>query len=153
MPRKARSWNNCKCWDTWNKDLPIATINGARIHFLQLCEGDARGREDVVMLHGLATNIAFWYFKYACELAKEYRVTVFDMRGHGRSEMTPTGYSPANLAKDLSGLMEHLGIPRAHLLGHSFGGVVGMNYAIQHPDRVQSLALADTHIAAVRHSQ
>jgi pimeloyl-ACP methyl ester carboxylesterase len=133
--------------------LPIATINGARIHFLQLCEGDARDREDVVMLHGLATNIAFWYFKYACELAKEYRVTVFDMRGHGRSEMTPAGYSPANLAKDVCGLMEHLGIRRAHLLGHSFGGVVAMKYAIEHADRVRSLALADTHIAAARHSQ
>lgn len=133
--------------------MPIATINGAGIHFLQLCEGDARDREDVVMLHGLATNIAFWYFKYACELAKDYRVTVFDMRGHGRSEMTQTGYAPENLAKDLSLLMEQLDIRQAHLLGHSFGGVVAMKFAIEHRHRVRSLALADTHIAAARHSQ
>ncbi|HEY5102438.1 MAG TPA: alpha/beta fold hydrolase [Steroidobacteraceae bacterium] len=133
--------------------MPTVTINGARINYVQLCEGDATGREDLVMVHGLATNMAFWYFKYACEFAKQFRVTLFDLRGHGRSEMTPTGYAPANLARDMAGLLDHLRIDKAHFIAHSFGGVVTMSFALKHMHRVKSMVLADTHIAAVRHVQ
>ena len=130
--------------------MPTAIVNGGRVHFVQACEGDAHGREDLILVHGLAANIAFWYFKYACEFAKDYRVTVFDLRGHGRSEMTPSGYSPANLAQDMAGLMDRLNIQKAHVVAHSFGGVVAMNFALRHNERVHSLVLADTHIAAAR---
>jgi len=131
--------------------LPTAVVNGSRINFVQLYEGDDPEREDLVMVHGLAANMAFWYFKYACEFAKHYRVTVFDLRGHGRSEMTAHGYSPANLASDLAGLLDHLGIERAHFVAHSFGGLIAMNFALRQRERVRSLVLADTHIAAARH--
>lgn len=131
--------------------MPTALINGSLINFVQLSEGPDEDREDLIMVHGLAANIAFWYFKYACELAKEYRVTVFDLRGHGRSEMTPSGYAPESLANDMLGLMDRLKIDKAHILAHSFGGVVAMNLAVRRPDRVLSLALADTHITAARH--
>jgi len=129
--------------------LPTASVNGARLNFVQLHEGDGAS-EHLVMLHGLAANLAFWYLRYAFEFAKQFRVTVFDLRGHGRSEMPPAGYSPASLAADLSGLMDQLGIAKAHLLAHSFGGVVAMRFALEHPERVGSLVLADTNIAAVR---
>jgi pimeloyl-ACP methyl ester carboxylesterase len=130
--------------------LPTAIVNGGRINFVQLCEGTGE-RMDLVMVHGLAANMAFWYFKYACELAKSFRVTVFDLRGHGRSEMTRSGYSPESLAHDMTVLLDQLGIGKAHLLAHSFGGVVAMRFALKHPERVRSLVLADTHIAAARH--
>jgi pimeloyl-ACP methyl ester carboxylesterase len=65
--------------------------------------------------------------------------------------MTPSGYSPASLADDLRGLLDHLGIRSAHLAAHSFGGVIAMQFALKQPHRVRSLVLADTHIAAVRH--
>jgi pimeloyl-ACP methyl ester carboxylesterase len=133
--------------------VPTVTVNGARINFVQLCDGDASGREDLVMVHGLATNMAFWYFKYACEFAKQFRVTLFDLRGHGRSQMTPSGYSPANLARDMAGLLDHLKINTAHFIAHSFGGVITMNFALQQMQRLRSMVLADTHIAAVRHVQ
>ena len=131
--------------------MPNAIVNGGRINFVQLSEGNDCDREDLVMVHGLAANMAFWYFKYACEFAKEFRVTVFDMRGHGRSEMTASGYTPANLAQDMAGLMDQLNIQKAHIVAHSFGGVVAMNFALANPDRVRSLVLADTHISAARH--
>jgi pimeloyl-ACP methyl ester carboxylesterase len=129
--------------------LPTASVNGARLNFVQLHEGKGEA-EHLVMLHGLAANIAFWYFKYACELAKDFRVTVFDLRGHGRSEMTQTGYSPQALASDLEALLDQLAIDKTHLLAHSFGGVVAMRFALKNPHRVRSLVLADTHIATVR---
>jgi pimeloyl-ACP methyl ester carboxylesterase len=104
-------------------------------------------------VHGLATNMAFWYFKYGVPLSRKFRVTLYDLRGHGRSEMPEQGYSPHTLAQDLSGLMDHLGIEKAHLLAHSFGGVVSLNFACDHPDRVHSLVLADSHISAGRQIQ
>lgn len=131
--------------------MPTTVVNGVRLNYVQLDDGEASARENLVMVHGLATNMAFWYFHYAPVFSKQFRVTLFDLRGHGRSEMTPSGYAPANLAQDLTGLLDHLGIDNAHFLAHSFGGVVTMNFACRHPDRVRSLVLADSHISAVRH--
>jgi len=131
--------------------LPIATVNGVRLHYVQLDESGGAAHEDLVMVHGLATNMAFWYLPYAPVFAKRFRVTLFDLRGLGRSEMTPDGYAPQNLAADMRALMDHLGIARAHVVAHSFGGVVALNLACADASRVQSLVLADTHISAVRH--
>jgi pimeloyl-ACP methyl ester carboxylesterase len=130
--------------------LPNAIVNGARINYLQVCEKQGGDCDNLVMVHGLAANMAFWYLKYACEFAKDFRVTVFDVRGHGRSEMTPSGYAPANLAQDMAELLDKLNIDKAHFVAHSFGGVITMNFALQQMERVQSLVLADTHITAAR---
>jgi pimeloyl-ACP methyl ester carboxylesterase len=131
--------------------VPTAIVNGVKLNYVQLDDGEGSAREDLVMVHGLATNLAFWYFRYAPEFAKHYRVTLFDMRGHGRSEMPDSGYAPPDLARDMTELLDHLQIDRAHFLTHSFGGVVTMNFACTHPERVRSLVLADSHISAVRH--
>ena len=131
--------------------MPSALINGVRLNHVQMAPPDAGGpHEDLVMVHGLATNMAFWYFHYAAVFAMRYRVTVFDLRGHGRSEMPPGGYLPQNMARDLEGLLDHLGISRAHFLVHSFGGVIALNLASVAPERVASLVLADTNISAAR---
>lgn len=136
--------------------MPFATFNGARHHYLQLpCELNGEGApdkvEDLVMVHGLATSMAFWYIPYAARFAKRFRVTLYDLRGMGGSEVTPTGYRPQQLAADLKGLMDHLSIPTAHVVAHSYGGVVALNLACQDASRVRSLVLADTHISAARH--
>lgn len=129
--------------------MPTVCVNGVRLNYVQL--GDGTAREDLVMVHGLATNLAFWYMPYAVEFSQRFRVTVFDLRGHGRSAMPPAGYTPSVLGRDLAGLMDGLGINRAHLVAHSFGGVVAMNFACEQPDRVCSLILADSHVSAMRH--
>ena len=133
--------------------MPMAMVNGTRINYLRLAEGETDDREELVMVHGLATSLAFWYLNFACELAKDFRVTLFDLRGHGRSQMSASGYSPANLARDMAGVLDHLGVADAHVMAHSFGGVVAMSFALLETHRVRSLVLADTHIAAARHSQ
>lgn len=130
--------------------MSVAEVNGVRLNYLQTDEPGGAPRPDLVMVHGLATNMAFWYLPYAPIFAKRFRVTLFDLRGLGRSEMTPDGYTPQNLAKDLSCLLDHLGIVRTHIVAHSFGGVVALNLACTAPRRVQSLVLADTHLSAVR---
>lgn len=131
--------------------MPFATVNGNRIHYLRTDMGAEDDREELVMVHGLATSLAFWYLQYVPAFQDRFRITLYDLRGHGRSDMTPDGYTPASLADDLAGLLDHLGITSAHFLAHSFGGVITMNLASRQPERVRSLVLADTHISAVRH--
>jgi pimeloyl-ACP methyl ester carboxylesterase len=135
--------------------LPTVSVNGVRLNYLQVDDGEAGDGqpppEDLVMVHGLATSLAFWYLPYAAEFARQFRVTLFDLRGHGRSEMPVAGYTPPQLGRDLAGLLDALGLQRVHLMAHSFGGVVALNLACAQPDRVASLVLADTHIAAARH--
>jgi pimeloyl-ACP methyl ester carboxylesterase len=130
--------------------VPTAHVNGVRLNYVQMSPPEEGAAEDLVMVHGLATNMAFWYFQYAALLAKRYRVTLFDMRGHGRSEMPAGGYTPVNLARDMQGLLDHLGIERAHFVAHSFGGVATLNMACFAAERIASLVLCDTHISAAR---
>ena len=131
--------------------MPIASVNGVRLNFVQMDDEDRGARDHLVMVHGLATNLAFWYFKYAPAFVKRFRVTLLDLRGHGRSDTPHRGYAPSNLARDLAELLDRLQIEKAHFLTHSFGGIVAMNLAREAPHRVKSLVLADTHISAVRH--
>jgi pimeloyl-ACP methyl ester carboxylesterase len=131
--------------------VPSALVNGVRLNYVQMAAADVGApHEDLVMVHGLATNLAFWYLHYAAVFARRYRVTVYDLRGHGRSEMPAGGYTPANLARDLECLLDHLAITRAHFLVHSFGGVIALKLACVAPHRIASLVLADTHISAAR---
>ena len=129
--------------------MAVAVVNGVRLNYLQLSPESGAG-EDLVMVHGLATNLAFWYAPYATEFSKRYRVTIYDQRGHGRSEAPAAGYRPDELRRDLRGLLDHLQIRRAHFLAHSFGGVIALKLACADPERVASLVIADTHIAAAR---
>jgi pimeloyl-ACP methyl ester carboxylesterase len=129
--------------------VAIASVNGIRTNYLQLAP-DAGAQEDLVLVHGLATSLAFWYAPYATELSKRFRVTLYDLRGHGRSEAPAAGYSPDDLGRDLLALLDHLQIRRAHFLAHSFGGIVALKLASVDPERVASLVIADTHIAAAR---
>jgi pimeloyl-ACP methyl ester carboxylesterase len=131
--------------------MPSVEINGARLNYVQMGGSHGKECEDLVMIHGLATNMAFWYFQYAPAFSSRYRVTLYDLRGHGSSSVTEDGYSPANLAVDLKLLLDHLGIERAHFVTHSFGGVIALNFACSNPERVSSLVLADTHIGVIRH--
>ena len=84
-------------------------------------------------------------------LSKRYRVTAFDLRGHGYSDVPPTGYTSADMASDVLGLMDKADISSARIVGHSFGAVVAFHTAVIAPDRVHSLVLSDPYFPALRH--
>lgn len=126
--------------------MPILNVNGTKINCTQLAYKGEGKPEDLVMVHGLASNMAFWLGDYAKQFTNKFRVTLFDLRGHGRSGLTNDGYTPENLAFDLKELLETLGIEKAHIVSHSFGGVVAMNYVFNNPERVSSLVLMDTQV-------
>jgi pimeloyl-ACP methyl ester carboxylesterase len=73
-------------------------------------------------------------------------VTAYDLRGHGYSSMPSQGYTHSDMADDLLKLADHLELGRFHLIGHSFGGLVSLSFAIRHPDRLLSLTLADAPV-------
>jgi alpha-beta hydrolase superfamily lysophospholipase len=72
--------------------MPVAKTNRLSISYQQSGSGP-----DVVMVHGLAANLAFWYLKIVPHFTPSYHTTVYDLRGHGRSEMPPTGYTTRDL--------------------------------------------------------
>jgi pimeloyl-ACP methyl ester carboxylesterase len=128
--------------------MGILTLNGVSINYRTVGEG-----EDVVAIHGIAANHAFWRIDVLLPLARDHRVTVYDLRGHGRSGMPSRGYTSADMAKDLHHLLTHLKISKAHLVGHSVGGVVALHYAVLHPERVASLIVADSRVRALQPTQ
>jgi len=124
--------------------MPKVQVNGINIHYWRVGEGP-----DVVMLHGLTGNLAVWHLKTVPALRRSYRVTTYDLRGHGHSDLTPTGYTTEDMAGDLVGLLDALEIEQAHLVGHSYGADIALHCALLHPDRVGKLVLIEASIPAL----
>jgi 2-hydroxy-6-oxonona-2,4-dienedioate hydrolase/2-succinyl-6-hydroxy-2,4-cyclohexadiene-1-carboxylate synthase len=131
--------------DAEESTVPKASVNGIKLHYQQFGQGP-----DIVMLHGITGNLAIWHLNIVPALMEEARVTTYDLRGHGYSDMPPSGYTTADLATDLCHLLDTLGIERAHIVGHSFGADVALHFAILHPERVDRLVLAEPAIAALQ---
>ncbi|MFT3930910.1 MAG: alpha/beta hydrolase [Spongiibacteraceae bacterium] len=123
--------------------------NGVRLHCVTLGNGPA-----IVLCHGLVFgSMASWYFSIAAKLAQRYRVILFDKRGHGKSDMTSAGYDIDTLASDLAAVIEHT-VPRGEdvtLIGHSYGALVALRYALNRKRRVRDLILVDAPLPASRY--
>jgi pimeloyl-ACP methyl ester carboxylesterase len=131
--------------------MPFVQQPGVLLHYVLLEQPRTLpNATDVVLLHGLAANLAFWYWKLAPALASAHRVLLVDLRGHGRSSMPRTGYTPAVLAADLKAQLDSLGMPAVHLIGHSFGGRVALQFACMYPHRVRSITLADVYLQSLQ---
>lgn len=102
--------------------------------------------EPFVLLHG---GPGMWHedlFPFFDDLATDHQVVFYDQRGNGRSlmdEITADNFTMAWLVSDLDELRKAWGFDRINVIGHSWGGLVAMHYAIQHPGRVRRLVLVD----------
>jgi pimeloyl-ACP methyl ester carboxylesterase len=114
-------------------------LDDVTLHYQQLGQG-----EDLILVHGLGANLAFWYLGIASELAKHYKVLIYDLRGHGDSSMPLSGFTLDRMAQDLQALLDHLDISRPHIIGHSFGAGVALHYTLSNPHKVTTLTIADT---------
>jgi pimeloyl-ACP methyl ester carboxylesterase len=129
--------------------MPMIDINGTRLRVEVLPYRRAAARGDatpIVCVHGLAASAAFWYAAGAQVMAGLGPCTLYDLRGHGKSDMPEAGYSVTQMADDLLAIMGRQGIAKAHLVAHSFGGMIALLAALRAPDRVASLVLADVRV-------
>ncbi|HEX2806005.1 MAG TPA: alpha/beta fold hydrolase [Kineosporiaceae bacterium] len=110
-------------------------VAGVRTRVLQAGSGP-----ELVLLHGTGGHLEA-YARDIAGLAHDFRVTAYDMVGHGWSDLPDTPYTTDVLSDHLLGLMDALGIARAHLSGESLGGWVTAWTAAHHPDRVDRLVL------------
>jgi len=124
--------------------MPKVSVNGINFHYWQVGKGP-----DMVMLHGLTGNLAVWHLKMVPMLREEYRITTYDLRGHGRSDMPSTGYTTGDMAEDLRGIMDALEIERAYLVGHSMGADISLHFALRYPHRVEKMVLIEAGIPAL----
>src|SRR5262249_16239824 len=124
---------------------PDVMVRGVRLHVQRL--GTPSARPPVVFLHGLVMdNLSSWYFTVALPAARHGEVILYDLRGHGKSERPTTGYRLEDHIADLAELLDVLAVPEATLVGNSFGGLLALAFAAQHPDRVAGIVLCDGHL-------
>ncbi|MFN4258614.1 MAG: alpha/beta fold hydrolase [Gemmataceae bacterium] len=127
--------------------MPRVSVDGMKFYYQQAGQGP-----DVVLIHGVTGNMAIWPLINLIDvLATEFRVTAYDMRGHGYSDTPLTDYTSADMAHDLKKLQDALGLGPMYLLGHSFGGVVATHMAVLYPDAVAGMILSDPSFPALRH--
>ncbi len=117
-----------------------ASSNGIELEYL--VDGPATAPA-VLLSHSLATTMSMWKDQVPV-LARDFRVIRYDMRGHGRSGVSPAPYDFALLAADAVGLLDHLGIDRVAFVGLSIGGIIGQHLAIHHGDRLLCAVLCST---------
>ncbi len=106
--------------------------------------GDDR-RPAVVLINPLGTTLEFWN-PMMDELSSRFWVIRFDLRGHGGSVGEVAPYTIEDIANDVLVVMDALEIPRTHIIGSSFGGLVAATLAASHPERVDRLILAATSL-------
>ncbi len=124
--------------------MALAEINGYRMHYEVFGEDDA---PVLALIHGGlggGDGSRDTINQQAAALSAEYRLVFYDRRACGQSDAPPDGYDMANCARDLKGLLEQLGIARAHILGSSAGGPIAMQFALDYPDMTDTLILINT---------
>lgn len=95
----------------------------------------------VILLHGIGASVEDWLLNVHV-LAERHRVYALDMVGFGRSDKPSAPYTVSYMAQFVKDFMDCLGIDRAHLVGHSMGGGVALQFVIRFPEKVQKLVLA-----------
>jgi pimeloyl-ACP methyl ester carboxylesterase len=113
----------------------LAPVNGVKIWYASF--GPNRG-EPVILLHGGLANADYWGLQVR-ELQKRYRVIVMDSRGHGRSTRNEQPYGYDLMASDVLGFLDFLKVPKAALVGWSDGAILGLDIALNHPERLSKL--------------
>lgn len=115
------------------------TANGVELHYIEKGRG-----EPLVLLHGGVGDYRSWDLQID-EFSKNYRVISYSRRYHFPNKNTPHSKYKAAIteAEDLAALLRALKIERVHLVGHSYGGLIALIFAVKHPEAVRSLVLSE----------
>lgn len=116
-------------------------VNGAQIYYKIMGSGDP-----VVVIHGGPGLDHSYLLPQMRELAKDHKLIFYDQRACGRSsiKVPPATISIGGFVEDLHGLRQALELEKVHLLAHSWGGLLAMNYAIKYPQHLKSMILVSS---------
>jgi pimeloyl-ACP methyl ester carboxylesterase len=115
-------------------DSGYADVNGLELYWERYGDGPP-----LVLLHGGMLTIDLNFATLIPTLAATHTVIGVEQQGHGRTANTDREITYPHLASDVVGLLDHLGIEQATVLGHSMGGAVALELAVSHPDRVNAI--------------
>jgi 3-oxoadipate enol-lactonase len=117
--------------------MPAVSVNRVRLFYEETGAADA---PPLVLIMGWGGDHTAWAFQVPA-LAVDHRVIALDNRGVGQSDVPEGPYTIAGMAADVVGLMDALGVARAHICGASMGGMIAQELALRHPERVRTLQL------------
>jgi pimeloyl-ACP methyl ester carboxylesterase len=113
-----------------------ADVNGLEMYYEVYGNG-----KPIILLHGSFMNIPLNWSHIIPVLAKDRKVIVTEMQGHGRTRDISREFSYEGMADDVSGLLKHLKIDSADILGYSMGGGIAFQVAVRHPEQVRRLVV------------
>lgn len=117
-------------------DSGYASVDGNKIYYEVYGEG-----RPVVLLHGAFMTIDMNWGALIPELSKNRKVIAVELQGHGHTPFSDRKLSHTALARDVEGIMNHLKVESADVVGYSFGGAIAYQFAIQSPKRLKNLVI------------
>lgn len=120
--------------------MAFVRTNGIVLHYRL---HGPEGAPAVAFVNSLGTDARIWD-EVIATLGTRYRILSYDKRGHGLSESPAGDYTLADHVGDLAGLLDHVGMSTAAVVGVSVGGLIAQGFALRHPERVTALVLCDT---------
>jgi len=130
-----------------NLEPHFADVNGLRMHYVSAGEGPT-----VILMHGFPDTHEIWRHQIPALAQAGYRVIAPDMRGYGKTDAPASteAYAMRFLCGDIVGLMDVLGVEKATIIGHDWGGVVGWHLCMHAPQRfARFVAMSTGHPAAI----
>ncbi|MCY1529253.1 3-oxoadipate enol-lactonase 2 [compost metagenome] len=132
--------------NTWTEEITMSELcyftasDGARLAY---CLDGAAGKPVLVLSNSIGTTLGMWDAEVPA-LAERFRVLRYDTRGHGASSVPAGPYALERLGRDVTELLDLLGLQRVHFLGLSLGGIIGQWLGIHAPERIDRLILSNT---------
>jgi pimeloyl-ACP methyl ester carboxylesterase len=123
------------------RETGYVDVNGVHMYVEQYGQGSP-----LVLLHGGMLTIELNFASLIPPLATRHRVIGVELQGHGRTANIDRAITPAALASDVAGMLDHLGIARSHVLGHSMGAAVALELAVSYPNRVDRVVVASASV-------
>jgi pimeloyl-ACP methyl ester carboxylesterase len=120
----------------------VIADDGVRVHY-RAAGRTQRNDPALIFVHGWCSNLEHWT-PVADEFARTHRVVSLDLRGHGRSEAPPRGYTMARFAKDVAAVAQAANATSAVVIGHSMGGIIALQAARRHRALVRAIVMVDS---------
>ena len=114
------------------------TAHGTKLHYYRT----GSGSQPLILIHGITDDSLCWT-SVAEALSPAFDIIMVDLRGHGKSEAPDSGYTLENLAKELAGLIQQLGVKQPIIIGHSLGAITSLILAGLNPDLPHAIVLTD----------